>query len=73
MAYMSLWDNELTVKQFLATVEINIENQLIFWMTGFKHYVATFTEFATAKSLNYTIISQGVDLYTEDQFEDFAQ
>jgi hypothetical protein len=42
-------------------------------MTGFKHYVATFTEFATAKSLNYTIISQGVDLYTEDQFEDFAQ
>jgi hypothetical protein len=35
--------------------------------------VATFAEFATANSLNYNMISQGVDLYTVDQFEDFAQ
>jgi hypothetical protein len=65
--------NELTVKQFLATAEINIEDQLIVWMTGFKHYVATFAEFVTAKNLNYDMISHGVDLYTEDQFEDYAQ
>lgn len=38
---------ELTVKQFLTTVEINIEDQLIVWMTGFKRYVATYAEFAT--------------------------
>jgi hypothetical protein len=25
--------NELTVKQFLATAKINIEDQLIIWMT----------------------------------------
>jgi hypothetical protein len=62
--------NELTVKQFLATSEINIEYQLIVWMTGFKRYVATFAEFAATNSLDYAIISQGVDLYTEDQLED---
>jgi hypothetical protein len=65
--------NELTVKQFLATVEINIQDQLIVWMAGFKSYVATFAEFVTANSLDYDMISQGVDLYTEDQFEDYAQ
>jgi hypothetical protein len=42
-------------------------------MTGFKRYVATFVEFATANSLDYAIISHGVDLYTEDQFQDYAQ
>jgi hypothetical protein len=65
--------NEMTVKQLLATTKINIEHQLIVWMTGFKHYVATFAEFVTPNSLNYDMISQGVDLYTEDQFEDYAQ
>jgi hypothetical protein len=35
-------------------------------MTEFKRYVATFAEFATANSLNYDMISHGVDLYTED-------
>jgi hypothetical protein len=49
--------NELTVKQFVATAEINIEDQLIVWMTGFKRYVATFVEFAAANSLDYAIIS----------------
>jgi hypothetical protein len=39
-------------------------------MTGFKRYLATFP---ISSSLDYAIISQGVDLYTEDQFEDFAQ
>jgi hypothetical protein len=65
--------NELTIKKFLATAETNINDQLIIWMTGFKRYVATFAEFAVANSLDYAIISQWVDLYTEDQFEDFAQ
>jgi hypothetical protein len=65
--------HELTVKQFLATAKINIDDQLIVSMTGFKRYVATFAKFAAANSLDYAIISQGVDLYTEDQFDDFAQ
>jgi hypothetical protein len=64
--------NELIVKQFLATAEINIDEQLIVWMTGFKRYVATFAECAAVNNLDYALISQGVDLYTEDQFEDIA-
>jgi hypothetical protein len=48
--------NELTVKQFLATAEINIDDQLIVWMTGFKRYVATFPEFAAANSLESIFI-----------------
>jgi hypothetical protein len=35
--------------------------------------VATFAEFATANNLDYDVISHGVDIYTEDQFEDYAQ
>jgi hypothetical protein len=49
--------NELIVKQFLATTKINIEDQLIVWMTRFKRYVAIFAEFAAANSLDYAIIS----------------
>jgi hypothetical protein len=35
--------------------------------------MATFTEFATTNSLDYGMISHGIDLYTEDQFKDYAQ
>jgi hypothetical protein len=42
-------------------------------MARFKRYVATFVEFATANSLDYDVISDGVDLYTEEQFEDYVQ
>jgi hypothetical protein len=65
--------SEMVVKQFLATAKINIEGQLIVWMTGFKRYVATFAEFATANSLDHVVISTGIDLYTEEQFEDYVQ
>jgi hypothetical protein len=62
--------SEMAVKQFLATAEIDIEEESITWMTGFKRYSATF---AAANSLNYGIISAGLDLYTENNFEDFVQ
>jgi hypothetical protein len=65
--------SEMTVKQFLATTEIDIEEESITWMTGFKRYSATFADFAAANSLNYGIISAGLDIYTEDNFEDFVQ
>ena len=42
-------------------------------MTGFKRYVAIFAEFATAKYLNYEVISTGINLYTEANYEDFEQ
>eukprot|EP00267_Zea_mays_P057838 XP_023157874.1 uncharacterized protein LOC111591168 [Zea mays] len=65
--------NEMAVKQFLATSEIDIAEESITWMTGFKRYSASFADFAAANSLNYGTISAGVDLYTEDNFEDFVQ
>jgi hypothetical protein len=65
--------SEMAVKQFLATTEIDIEEESITWMTGFKRYSATFADFAAASGLNYGIISAGIDLYTEDNFEDFVQ
>ena len=63
----------MVVKQFLATAEIDIDEQSITWMTGFKRYSATFADFAAANSLNYCIISARIDLYTEDNFEDFVE
>jgi hypothetical protein len=42
-------------------------------MSGFKRYPATFAEFATTNSLDYDTISAGIDLYTEDNFEEFVQ
>jgi hypothetical protein len=63
----------MTVKQFLATAEIDIDEQSTTWMTGFKRYSATFAEFATANSLDFDIISAGIDLYTEDNFEEYEQ
>ena len=65
--------NEMAVKQFLATSEIDIAEESITWMTGFKRYSASFADFAAANSLNYGTISAGVDLYNEDNFEDFVQ
>ena len=35
----------------------------------FKRYVVTFAEFAHANNLDYDVISNGVDLYTGEQFE----
>jgi hypothetical protein len=65
--------SEMVVKQFLATSEIDIDEESITWMTGFKRYSVTFAEFATANSLDYDTISAGIDLYTEDNFEEFVQ
>jgi hypothetical protein len=65
--------SEMAVKQFLATADIDIDEQSITWMTGFKRYSATFAEFATANSLDYDTISARIDLYIEDNFEEFVQ
>jgi hypothetical protein len=65
--------SDMAVKQFLATTEIDIDEQSITWMTGFKRYSAAFAEFATANSLDYDIVSARIDLYTEDNFEEYEQ
>jgi hypothetical protein len=65
--------SEMAVKQFLAIAEIDIDEESITWMTGFKRYSATFAEFATTNSLDYNTISAEINLYTEDNFEEFVQ
>jgi hypothetical protein len=62
--------SEMVVKQFLATAEIDIDEESITWMNGFKRYSTTF---ATANSLDYDTISARIDLYTKDNFEEFVQ
>jgi hypothetical protein len=42
-------------------------------MTGFKRYVATFAKFSTANSLDYDMISHGVNLYAKYQFVEYDQ
>jgi hypothetical protein len=64
--------SEMAVKQFMATAEIDIDEESITWMTGFKRYSATFVEFVAANSLDYGTISAGIDLYTKDNFEEFV-
>lgn len=65
--------NEMAVRQFLATSEIDTEEMSIIWMIGHRRYSTTFAEFAEANILNYNMISVGLDLYTEDIFEDYVQ
>jgi hypothetical protein len=56
--------NEMVVRQFLATSEIDTEEMSIIWMTGHRRYSTTFVEFAEENILNYNMISVGLDLYT---------
>jgi hypothetical protein len=63
----------MAIKEFLATAEIDVEDKLFIWMIGFKRYVATFAEFATANYLNYDENSAGNDISTEDNFEDYGK
>jgi hypothetical protein len=56
----------------LLLLKLILKIKLIVWMTRFKKYVATFAEFATANSLDYDMISHVVDLYSDNQFEDYA-
>jgi hypothetical protein len=52
--------SEMAVKQFLAIAEIDIDEQSITWMSGFKRYSATFAEFSTANSLDYDTFQLGL-------------
>jgi hypothetical protein len=41
--------NEIVVRQFYATPELNMDEETFVWMTGKRRYHATFAEFAAAK------------------------
>jgi hypothetical protein len=61
--------NEIIIRQFYATYEMDFEAKNIMWMTSKSVYEATFEEFAAANHLNYEYFSDGVDVYNEDILE----
>lgn len=63
----------MIVRQFLAIVEIEVETKMITWMTGRRRYVATFVDFAIANQFDYDLISVGLNLYEEENFEEIEQ
>jgi hypothetical protein len=65
--------NEMVVRQFLATFDIDIEEGAIIWMICHIRHSATFAEFGASNSLDYNLISTGIDLCTEDIFEHYEQ
>jgi len=48
--------NDTVIRQFYATVEVDMINETLFWMTGKRRYEATFREFATVNELDYDFI-----------------
>ena len=60
--------NDTIIRQFYATVEVNMEEESLEWMTGKRKYEATFGEFATANELNYDFLTSAsrFDISLED-------
>jgi hypothetical protein len=48
--------NETVIRQFYATLEIDMVEETLVWMTGKRRYHATFAEFATANELTYNFL-----------------
>ena len=65
--------NEMIIRRFYATVEVDMEKKMFEWITGKKRYQATFQEFAEANKLDYEQISHGANIVHEDNFGEIAQ
>ena len=49
--------NETIIRQFYATVEIDLDEENLWWMTRKRIYYATFAQFAAANQLNYEFLT----------------
>jgi len=58
--------NDMIVRQFYATMEIDTMNEKIEWMTGKRRYSGTFDEFAIANELDNGFFANSIDLDEED-------
>jgi hypothetical protein len=58
--------NDMIVRQFYATMEIDTVKEKIEWMTGKRRYSATFDEFARANKLDNGFFLDSIDLDEED-------
>ena len=45
--------NEFIIHQFYATLEVDIEDEHLMWMTGKKSFAASFQDFASLIGLDY--------------------
>lgn len=54
--------NEAVVRQFYATLEVNMEKESIKWMTGKGKFKASFREFAAACGLDYDSMKEGAQM-----------
>ena len=52
MEFRHNW-NESVLHQFYATLEVNMEDERLTWMTGKKSFVASFQDFASLIGLDY--------------------
>ena len=64
--------NETVIRQFYATLEINIVEERLCWTTGKRTYFATFAQFATANQLDYDFITndQSVNVVLENPLDE---
>ena len=49
--------NETVIRQFYATIEINMVEETFWWTTGKRTYYVTFAHFAEANQLDYDFIT----------------
>jgi hypothetical protein len=61
--------NETIIRQFYATLEINLDEEKFWWMTGKRIYYATFAQFAVANKLNYEFLTDDESVNIELDFD----
>jgi len=64
--------NETVIRQFYATLEINMVEETFRWTTGKRTYYATFAQFAEANQLDYDFITseQSVNVVLENPLDE---
>ena len=64
--------NETVIRQFYATLEINMVEEKFWWKTGKRTYYATFACFAAANELDYDSITneQSVNIVLENPLDE---
>ena len=65
------WD-EIIIRQFYATLQIDMVEETLAWMTGKRIYHTIFAEFATANLLNYDFLKdeQSVNMVMENLLDE---
>lgn len=68
LKYKCNW-HDLIVRQFLATVETDFNEEEIEWMIRKRQFKASFVEFCTAHKLDYNISTKSINIDNEESFK----